>query len=360
MIRNLRRLMRRAYSRTVDLSHPARSPLGSSVVNCVVYDNGVRQPGTYPAEEAVERVRKAGSGFVWVGLHEPTAEEVSTMAELFALHPLASEHALHPHQRPRLERYDDTLLAVLKTCRYVDHAELTASSEIVDTGELLVFAGPDFVLTVSRGLQGSLGPLREALESVPDQLAKGPAAVLHAVTDRAVDDYLRVTDALQNDLDTVETQVFSDDAASADAGHIYQLKRELMEFKRAVAPLDRPLQQLVTSPSAPLDPDLVPYFRDVAGHVTRVTEQIAAYDALLDSILQAHLAQVTLAQNEDMRKITAWAAIIAVPTMVCGVYGMNFEHMPELRWAYGYPAALAAMALACFLIHRNFRRKGWL
>ena len=360
VIRNLRRLMRRAYRRTVDLSHPARSPLGSSVVNCVIYENGVRQPGAYPAEEAVARVRKAGAGFVWVGLHEPTDDEVTGMTELFALHPLAAEHALHPHQRPRFERYDDTLLAVLKTCRYVEHAELTATSEVVDTGELLVFAGPDFVLTVSRGRHGSLGPLREALESVPDQLAKGPGAVLHAVTDRAVDDYLAVTDAMQNDLDVVETQVFSEDAGRADAGHIYQLKRELMELKRAVAPLDRPLQQLVAGPPTPIDAELLPYFRDVAGHLTRVTEQIAACDALLDSILQAHLAQVTLAQNEDMRKITAWAAIIAVPTMVCGVYGMNFDHMPELRWEYGYPAALASMALACFVIHRSFRRNGWL
>ncbi|MEE1753782.1 magnesium and cobalt transport protein CorA [Streptomyces sp. SP18CS02] len=360
MIRSLRRVVRRAYRRTVDLSHPARSPLGSAVVNCVVYEDGVRQSGARSVPDAVERVRTSGRGFVWIGLHEPSAEDIAEVADLFGLHPLAVEDAVHAHQRPKLERYDETLFAVLKTCRYVEHAELTATSEVVDTGELMVFAGPDFVITIRHGGHGSLGPLREALESVPEQLAKGPAAVLHAIADHAVDEYLGVADALQSDIDAVETTVFSENASRGDAGHIYQLKRELMELKRAVAPLDRPLHEMVTTPLPQVGPGLQPYFRDVAGRLARVTDQLAAYDALLDSILQAHLAQVTLAQNEDMRKITAWAAIVAVPTMVCGIYGMNFEHMPELRWTYGYPAVLCVMAAACGVIHRSFRRNGWL
>ncbi|WP_328673706.1 magnesium/cobalt transporter CorA [Streptomyces sp. NBC_00322] len=360
MIRNLRRAVRRAYRRTVDLSHPSRSPLGSTVVNCVVYENGVRQPDAAPVDEALRRVRKTGRGFVWIGLHEPSQTEIAGIAELFGLHPLAVEDAVQAHQRPKVERYEDSLFAVFKTCRYVEHEELTATSEVVDTGELMVFTGSDFVITVRHGRHGSLGPLRESLEATPEQLAKGPSAVLHAIADHVVDDYLTVADAVQNDIDAVETAVFSEHAGRGDAGRIYQLKRELLELKRAVAPLDRPLQILATHSLPPFGPDIQPYFRDVVDHLNRVAEQITSFDALLDSILQAHLAQVTVAQNEDMRKITAWAAIIAVPTMVCGVYGMNFEHMPELRWTYGYPLALGVMAVACFVLHRSFRRNGWL
>ncbi|MFC5151859.1 magnesium and cobalt transport protein CorA [Streptomyces amakusaensis] len=385
MIRKLRRAMRGAYRRTVDLSHPARSPLGSTVVNCVVYEGGVRQPCDGDAREALRQVRKNGSGFVWIGLHQPTEIQLAVFAELFGLHPLAVEDAVQAHQRPKVQRYgrdgqrgqgergerggrggrdgrdgEGTLFAVLKTCRYVAHEQLTTASEVVDTGELMVFTGADFVITVRHGPHGSLGPLREALEASPEQLAKGPAAVLHAIADQVVDDYLAVADAVQHDVDAVESAVFSEDARSADAGQIYLLKRELLELKRAAAPLERPMLSLATAPLPPVGPDMQPYFRDVVDHLARVNEQISGYDALLDSILQAHLAQVTVAQNEDMRKITAWAAIIAVPTMVCGMYGMNFDHMPELRWTYGYPLVLGVMATACVVIHRAFRRNGWL
>ncbi|MFI6468908.1 MULTISPECIES: magnesium and cobalt transport protein CorA [unclassified Streptomyces] len=361
MMRNLRRAVRRAYRRTVDLSHPARSPLGSAVVNCAVYVDGVRQKDDCPVDEALRRVRKLGDGaFVWIGLHEPTQEEFAGLAELFALHPLAVEDAVTAHQRPKVVPYDDILFSVFKTCRYVEHEELTASSEVVDTGELMVFTGSDFAITVRHGMHGSLGPLREELEQERERLAKGPSAVLHAIADHVVDEYLAVVDAMQSDMDAVETAVFAENAGRGDAGRIYQLKRELLELKRAVAPLDRPLQKLAGEAVPSVAPEVRPYFRDVADHLLRTTEQICAFDGLLDSILQAHLAQVTVAQNEDMRKITAWAAIVAVPTMVCGIYGMNFENMPELHWRYGYFMALGLMAAACFVIHRGFRRNGWL
>lgn len=367
MVGNLRKVARLARGRhRVDLSHPARSPLGSTVVNCVIYQDGIRQEAAPSVEESVARVRKRGGhgrshGFVWLGLHEPSKTEFARVAELFGLHPLAVEDAVQAHQRPKVEHYGDVLFAVFKTVSYVEHAELTATSEVVDTGEIMVFAGPDFVVTVRHGRHGSLGPLREDLEGNPRQLAKGPAAVLHAIADHVVDDYLTVTDAVQNDIDQVETAVFSPQGAKgADAGRIYQLKRELLELKRAVVPLGRPLHLLATEPMPLLHPGIQAYFRDVADHLARVTEQITGFDALLDSILQAHLAQVTVGQNEDMRKITAWAAIIAVPTMVCGVYGMNFEHMPELHWRYGYPLALAVIATACSVIYRGFKRNGWL
>ncbi|WP_328502464.1 magnesium and cobalt transport protein CorA [Streptomyces sp. NBC_00457] len=401
-LRKVARLARRV--RRVDLSHPARSPLGTAVVNCVVYRDGIREKAADTIEESLARVRKATlaesvtalqrrkgargtarstttlpqpttensrhsppgarqshHGFVWLGLHEPTELEFARVAELFGLHPLAVEDAVHAHQRPKVEQYGDVLFAVFKTVTYVEHAELTATSEVVDTGEIMVFAGPDFVVTVRHGRHGSLGLLREDLEADPRQLAQGPAAVLHAIADHVVDDYLTVTDALQNDIDHVESAVFSpQDGRGGDAGRIYQLKRELLEFKRAVVPLDRPMNRLATDPACSVAPGIRPYFRDVSDHLTRVTEQIHAFDGLLDSILQAHLAQVTVAQNEDMRKITAWAAIIAVPTMVCGVYGMNFQHMPELHWKFGYPLVMAVIATACFVTHRGFKRKGWL
>ncbi|WP_329340414.1 magnesium/cobalt transporter CorA [Streptomyces sp. NBC_00663] len=360
-VSGLRRVARLARRRPrVDLSHPARSPLGSSVVNCVSYRDGARVPGGGDLVDTVERVRKYGDGFVWLGLHEPTDQEFAGIAELFELHPLAVEDAIEAHQRPKLERYDETLFAVFKTVCYVEHEELTATSEVVNTGEIMVFVGEDFVITVRHGMHGSLGPLREELEADAQQLAKGPAAVLHAIADHVVDDYLNVTDAVQEDIDQVETDVFSQDGARTDPGRIYQLKRELLELKRAVVPLARPIEELSTRPIRVVSSEIQAYFRDVSDHLLRAKEQIAAFDELLNSILQAHLAQVTVAQNEDMRKITAWAAIVAVPTMVCGVYGMNFEHMPELHWTFGYPMVLGVISVACLALYRGFRRNGWL
>ena len=357
-LRKVARLARRRPR--VDLSHPARSPLGSSVVNCVTYREGVRTSERGDLVDTVERMRKSREGFVWLGLHEPTDQEFAGIAELFDLHPLAVEDAIEAHQRPKLERYGETLFAVFKTVCYVEHEELTATSEVVNTGEIMVFVGADFVITVRHGRHGSLGPLREELESDPGQLAKGPSAVLHALADHVVDDYLTVTDAVHADIDQVETDVFSEAGARADPGRIYQLKRELLELKRAVVPLTRPLEDLATRPIRAVDPEIQAYFRDVSDHLLRAKEQIAAFDELLNSILQAHLAQVTVAQNEDMRKITAWAAIVAVPTMVCGVYGMNFDHMPELHWRYGYPVILGFTVVVCLGIHRTLKRNGWL
>lgn len=318
-------------------------------------------------------MRESGDGFVWIGLHEPSESEFTGIVELFGLHPLAVEDAVHAHQRPKVERYDGSLFTVFKTVRYVEHARLTATSEVVETGEIMVFTGADFVVTVRHGGHGSLGPLRERLEADPEQLAMGPSAVLHAIADHVVDDYLEVTAAVQDDIDEVETQVFAERGGrGADAGRIYQLKRELLELKRAVTPLDRPLHALAAppvtlpvttlskAPQALLDPRIRTYFRDVADHLARVTERITAFDELLNSILQAHLAQVTVAQNEDMRKISAWVAILAVPTMVCAIYGMNFDHMPETRWTFGYPLIMALIAGVCFAVHRGFKRNGWL
>ncbi|WP_328719561.1 magnesium and cobalt transport protein CorA [Streptomyces sp. NBC_00247] len=343
-----------------------RDPSASSaVVDCAVYRDGRRMEASacQTPHEAMLRVREGG-GFAWIGLHEPTEAEFAVIAREFGLHPLAVEDAVHAHQRPKLERYDDTLFTVFKTIHYVEHAELTATSEVVETGEVMCFTGRDFVITVRHGGQGSLRALRHRLQDDPELLTKGPSAVLHSIADHVVDGYIAVAGAMQDDIDEVEIDVFSTptkgSARGTDAGRIYQLKREVLEFKRAVSPLQRPMQLLSERPMRLIDPDIQKYFRDVADHLSRVQEEVLGFDELLNSILQANLAQATVTQNEDMRKITSWAAIVAVPTMICGVYGMNFEHMPELEWTYGYPMVLGVIAVVCFSIHRTLKRNGWL
>jgi magnesium transporter len=360
MIRDLRTAVRRAPH-----TRPARPGLPgghSPIVDCAVYRDGRRLPpatGPMGFDAAIRHVRDRGSGFVWIGLHEPTEAELSGIAERFDLHPLAVEDAVHAHQRPKLERYEDMLFVVLKTVRYVEHATLTATSEVVETGEIMVFLGRDFVITVRHGAHGELSGLRQRLEDNTDLLAHGPSAVLYAIADRVVDDYLVVTRALQDDIDEVETAVFAA-RRSKDAERIYQLKREVLELKRAVNPLSAPLRKLAERPMRLVESEIREYFRDVDDHLTRVSEQVSNFDELLTTIVHANLAQVTVAQNEDMRKISAWVAILAVPTAAAGIYGMNFDYMPELHWRYGYPMVLAAIAAACWVLHRGFRRNGWL
>lgn len=372
MINSLRAAVRtnrrRSAAGLFDSIHPGQS--ASAVVDCAVYQSGKRHGETCSPREAARRVKASqqlpdGTGsFSWIGLHEPTEAEFEGIAQRFGLHPLAVEDAVHAHQRPKVERYDDVLFAVFKTIRYVEHDQLTPTSEVVETGELMVFAGRDFVITVRHGGHSSLQELRHRLEADADGsglLAKGPSAVLHAIADHVVDNYLLVADRLQTDVDEIEFDVFSNKGGrGTDVGRVYQLKREVLEFKRAVTPLLRPMQQLSEPLQRLVDPDIQKYFRDVADHLARVTEQVHGFDELLNSLLQANLAQVSVAQNEDMRKITAWAAIFAVPTMITGVYGMNFDYMPELHHKYGYPMVLGSVVLICVGMYRGFRRNGWL
>ncbi|KOG56779.1 magnesium transporter CorA [Streptomyces griseoflavus] len=375
MIRDLRAAVRPSRRREdspykYDTDLRASAHTNSAIVDCGVYRDGRRVSDHVTPSQAMAGVRADG-GFAWIGLHEPTEAEFAEIAREFGLHPLAVEDAVHAHQRPKLERYDDTLFTVFKTVHYVEHAELTATSEVVETGEVMCFTGRDFIVTVRHGGQGSLRALRHRLQDDPELLGKGPSAVLHAIADQVVDGYIAVAGAMQDDIDEVEIDVFSSgsdgkgaggkgSAKGGDAGRIYQLKREVLEFKRAVSPLLRPMQVLSERPMRLIDTDIQKYFRDVADHLARVTEQVLSFDDLLNSILQANLAQATVAQNEDMRKITSWAAIFAVPTMIAGIYGMNFEYMPELKWKYGYPLVLLVTVAICFGIHRGFKRNGWL
>ena len=322
------------------------------IVDCAVYDHGVRRPCTNALDDALEASRRGG-GFVWIGLHEPDPAEFDAVVAEFGLHPLAVEDALHAHQRPKLERYDDTLFFVLKTARYVD------PSEVVDIGQVVLFVGATFVVTVRHGQAGALSRVRAQLEARPELLEHGPSSVLHAVLDEVVDDYAVVLHGLENDIDEIEAAVFSESRRN-HAERIYKLKREVLDFRRAVVPLRGPLASLEQGAVICVAQEITPYFRDVADHVARVHEQVDAFDVLLTSALNANLAQVGVRQNEDMRKISAWVAILAVPTMIAGIYGMNFEHMPELGWVAGYPLALGVMVLACGLLYRAFKRNRWL
>lgn len=342
-------------SRNGRVPSPQRRP--SAVIDCAVYVDGYRLD-VDSLVEAIRLVREERSGsesrFVWVGLHEPSATELEELAEVFELHPLAVEDAVHAHQRPKLERYDDMLFGVLKTVHYVG-----GPSQLVATGEVMAFLGEDFVITVRHGAHRSLGPVRRRLEDSGELLTMGPAAVLHAVADQVVDDYLGVSDALQGDIDEVESNVFSPERTH-DIARIYQLKRDLIELKRAVTPLAEPLRQLATRTYHAVPAEIREYFRDVEDHLARVREQVASFDELLTTVLQANLSQVTVAENEDMRKISAWVAILAVPTAISAIYGMNFQYMPELEWRYGYPMVLAVIAVICGTLYRGFRRNGWL
>ncbi|MFI6346543.1 magnesium and cobalt transport protein CorA [Streptomyces sp. NPDC050560] len=376
MIRDLRAAVRPSQRKERASAHEydaTRDPHAvSAVVDCAVYQEGHRvaclDSTSLTPHEAMLQVRREG-GFAWIGLHEPTEAEFAGIAAEFGLHPLAVEDAVHAHQRPKLERYDDTLFTVFKTIHYTgdERDPGSGSGQIVESGEVMCFTGRDFFITVRHGGQGSLRALRRRLQEQPELLAKGPSSVLHSIADHIVDSYLAVADTMQDDIDEVETEVFSapgrrgrGTARGVDASRIYQLKREVLEFKRAVAPLAHPLQKLSERPMRLVDPDIQKYFRDVADHLTRVQEQVIGFDELLNSILQANLAQASVAQNEDMRKITSWAAIIAVPTMVCGVYGMNFKHMPETHWRFGYPMVLLVTVGICLTIHRALKRNGWL
>ena len=329
----------------------------TSIVDCAVYVDGRREPHVAPDDALAVAVDRGG--FVWLGLYEPTQEELDGIAGRYGLHPLAVEDAVEAHQRPKLERYDDDLFMVLKTGRYVEHEQLTATSDVVDTGEVMVFLGAHYVITVRHGVHSELTELRRRLEDQRELLCLGPSAVLYAVADLVIDGFTDVATAVEEDVDELEVSVFSPERTD-DIGRIYQLKRELMQLRRAVGPLEIPLQKL-TDRQVDVVPDAMrSYFRDVLDHALRVRDQVGGLDELLSSILQASLARTSLADNEDTRKISAWAAIIAVPTLITGVYGMNFQFMPELTWRFGYPLVLLLIAVVCWILYRGFKRNGWL
>jgi magnesium transporter len=321
------------------------------IVDCAVYQEGKRKAGDLSLEEAKRALGE--EAFVWIGLYEPSEDEFDSIQREFDLHELAVEDAIHAHQRPKLEVYGQTIFVVLKTARYVD------SHEVVQLGEILIFLGENFLITVRHGEASSLDTVRQRLESDPEHLKRGPGAVLHAIIDQVVDDYAPAVEGLGEDIEQVEDEVFSP-ARTNPSERIYKLKREVLEFNRAVAPLSEPVDRLARGRYELIHPEVRTYFRDVNDHLVRIHEQVEGFRELLTAVLQANLAQVTVRQNDDMRKITAWVAIAAVPTMIAGIYGMNFEHMPELGWSLGYPAVLFVMLVVCAGLFTNFKRIGWL
>ena len=322
------------------------------IVDCAVYEHGKRQTGKMSLQEASNACRQDGA-FVWLGLYEPADDEFEAVSSEFGLHPLAVEDAIHAHQRPKLEVYDETLLVVLKPVRYIDR------EEVVETGEIALFVNPEFLISVRHGNPSPLKEVRTRLERDPELAALGPGAVLYSIVDRIVDDYEPVVEGLTIDVQEVEEQVFSPGRHNP-AERIYYLEREVLGFRRAVEPLVPALERLATRPFTVIQPQLQPYFRDVHDHLLRVNTQVEQFRDLLSTALGANLTQVSVRQNEDMRRITAWVAIAAVPTAVAGIYGMNFEHMPELRWEFGYPMVLILIATVCVYLYWRFRRAGWL
>ena len=321
------------------------------IVDCAVYEKGKRRPGTLELEEAYEACRK-GETFVWIGLHEPSEQEFDSVAREFELHELAVEDAIKAHQRPKLELYGDSLLVVLKTAAFDE------SDDGVAFGEILLFVGESFLVSVRHG-DWPLHDVRLRMEGRADLLRFGPGAALYAIVDRVVDDYADVLANLDAAITNVEAQVFSTSRESP-AARIYALKRGVLDLHAAVVPLLEPVASLARGDQDLIDERIAPYFRDVQDHLLRAAGDVMSARELLTHVLTANLTQASIRQNEDVRKISAWAAIIAVPTMVAGIYGMNFDHMPELAWTFGYPLVIAVILVACFALYRNFRRLGWL
>jgi magnesium transporter len=334
-----------------------------ATVDCAVYVDGRRLPGKFSHAGALAKARevqRAGQdAFVWIGLHEPDEHQMQAVADTFGLHELAVESAVDAHQRPKLERYDNTLFLVLKTVKYVEHESVAKARQIVETGEIMIFVGPDFVVTVRHGEHGGLADVRNLLDASPAVVKLGPYAIMHAIAHHVVDHYLEVTDMVEVDIDAMEEDIFSP-RTNTNIECIYLLKREVVELRRSVSPLRPALQRLASDHNDLISTEVRRYMRDVLDHQIQAADRINSYDEMLSSLVNAALGKVTMQQNVDMRKISAWVAIAAVPTAVAGIYGMNFEHMPELHAAWGYPAVLTLMLVICTLLHRIFRRNNWL
>ncbi|MGH3587132.1 MAG: magnesium and cobalt transport protein CorA [Pseudonocardia sp.] len=343
-----------------------------SVVDNAIYIDGKRAAAPESLDRTFDELRRCpdqGRSFCWIGLLRPSAEEIHEVAREFSLHALAVEDTITAHQRPKLERYDDVLFVVLRPARYVDPVE------VVEIGELHLFLGPEFVITVRHAEEPDLHIVRQRLESEPGLLEDGPYAVLYAVLDKIVDDYGPVLDGLQDDIDEIEVQVFGGDPGVSK--RIYQLSREVIEFQRAVEPLSGIFEKLRGRLGEADDDtgiELKRALRDVADHATRVLERIESFRQLLTNILQVNAALVGQRQNEEMarmtqagyeqneqvKRISSWAAILFAPTLVASVYGMNFDDMPELHWSLGYPFAVVLMLLLGVVLYTVFKRRGWL
>ena len=322
------------------------------IVDYALYQNGLRYNEPSNLGELISKARTEG-GFVWLGLAEPTEAEFSKIAEDFQFHPLAMEDAVAAHQRPKFEEFPEVNLFVLKTAFYEDKGSL------ISTGEILAFIGSYFIVVVRHGSGAPLVNTRHSLEANPTHLARGPYAVLHAILDHVIDCYIDIASELETDVNQAEQKVFGPERISASQ-EIYLLKREVIEFRHAIDPLLAPLQHIASIDAHGIPAELTPFFRDTLDHLSRASDAASGLDSLLSSALQAEIAQVQLQQNEDMRKITAYVALASVPTMVAGIYGMNFDTMPELRYKFGYPIVIGSLVAITLFLYRKFKKSGWL
>lgn len=326
-------------------------PGTSAVVNCVAYGEGRRVAAVEVCD--IGRALEGPGRFAWIGLHSPGAELLRQVQREFGLHDLAVEDAHHAHQRPKLETYGDSLFVVLRTARVGDRRR-------VEFGETHFFVGRNFIVSVRHGPSLSYAGVRERCETTPQLLRKGPGFALYALMDSIVDQYFPVIDALAEELESLEDQIFREKSTRETTAQIYQLKRQLLEVKRAVSPLIDICNRLTRFELDLIPEDTRPYFRDVYDHAVRINETVDNARELLTTALEANFSLISIAQNEVSKRFAGWAAIIAVPTMVAGIYGMNFKSMPELEWQYGYPVVLGVtFGLACVL-YLLFRRSGWL
>jgi len=322
------------------------------LVTCVAYAAG-RRIGEVSISD-ISEVLKLPDRFVWLGLAEPDEEMLAEIQQEFSLHDLAIEDAARAHQRPKLERYGDSLFVVLRT------AHLDPTTGGIDYGETHLFVGANYIVSIRHGRSLPYTDVRTRCEASPDLLAKGPGFVLYALMDFIVDQYFPLVDAFEDKLGALEDNIFSQTLTRETTEQIYQLKRELLEVKRAVAPLVDMGNRLVRADLALIPDAARVYFRDVYDHAIRINEMIDTIRELLTTALEANLSLISVSQNEAMKRLAAWAAIIAVPTMIAGVYGMNFKFMPELDWLWGYPVTMAAMGATCGFLYYRFKRAGWL
>jgi magnesium transporter len=332
--------------------HPPQPPR-SGVINSAAYHKGERV-ATVPIPDLGDAWRYSDR-FLWVGLYEPSEQLLSHLQEAFGFHDLAVEDAHRAHQRPKLDVYGNSLFVVMRTARLSEDGE-----HRIEFGETHIFTGPRYVVTVRHGsLQSHVG-LRARCEATPHLLAKGEGFVLHAVMEFIVDQYFPVLDALKDDLDQLEEEIFSGKFVRTVTARLYHLRRDLLSLRQAVTPLIEVSSRLARSDFQLIPADTHPYFQDVHDHVVRIADLIDNLQQLSQSALEANLALISVAQNDATKRLAAWAAILAVPTMIAGLYGMNFKFMPETEWPFGYPLALTAMAIICALLYRGFQKAGWL
>ncbi|MFD2456008.1 magnesium/cobalt transporter CorA [Corynebacterium mendelii] len=334
--------------------------LEEAVERCSVYDgDGKLVEGDFSHDEALAHVRSTGSGWVWLGLLEPSQDQMMDIARAYDVHELIAEDAVTAHQRPKVERYDNQLFFVVRSISYRDHETVHDTKEIIETGEVQMIIGPDFIITIRHGKPSTIRAIRQVMKNAPEQCLLGPPVIAWMIADNLVDEYLRIAAELQSDVDELEDDVFDPEQAFA-IEQIYTLKREILEMRHSIDPLAQAMRSLIESHRDIFSKPLRSYFRDVLDHELIAVDMVASLDERLTALIDAGVAMISIQQNEDMRKISALVGMVAPPTMIAGIYGMNFENMPELATHYGYFITLAVMAVCVLTMYVFMRRAKWL